>query len=57
MKLSNNNNIVQKRFEINITILNVVFQLHVRDFFVAVINFIKTQFEFEFKLAIDQNVF
>ena len=53
MKLSNNNNIVQKHFEINIVILNVVFQFYVRDFFVAVINFIKTQFEFKFKFAID----
>ena len=57
MWLSNNDNIVQKHFEINTVILSVVFQFYVRDFFIAVIDFIKTQFEFEFKLAIDQNVF
>ena len=57
MKLLNDNNIVQKHFEINIVILNVVFQFYVCDFFVVVIDFVKTQFKFKFKFAIDQNVF
>ena len=53
MKLSNDNNIVQKHFEINIVTLNVVFYFYVRNSFIVVINFIKTQFEFKFKFAID----
>ena len=56
MWLSNDDNIVQEHFGINTAILSVVFQLHARDSLVAVIDLIKTQSEFEFKLAIDQNV-